>query len=139
MLTVNRADAATVIPLRASVLRPGRPLTDAMWACDDVSTTQHWAAELDGQTVGVATVVAAPFPEGVGPNWQLRGMAVDATWRSRGVGRVLLERVMNDVAAPIWCNARILAAPFYQRNGWKIVSPEFEIAGIGPHVRMVTA
>jgi predicted GNAT family N-acyltransferase len=36
----------------------------------------------------------------------------------------------------MWCNARIPAVPFYERLGWKTFGAAFEVAGIGPHVKM---
>ena len=137
MLTVRIADASEVIPLRAAVLRPGRPVGDAVWVSDTLNDTKHWVAEQHDRIIGVATVVRAPFPDGDGPEWQLRGMAVDSECRSTGVGRQLLAQVMTDIDAPMWCNARIGAVAFYQRQGWRVASAEFEVPTIGIHVRMV--
>ena len=36
----------------------------------------------------------------------------------------------------LWCNARIKAVPFYERNGFAIHGGPFEIAGIGTHYLM---
>jgi hypothetical protein len=36
----------------------------------------------------------------------------------------------------LWCNARLVAVPFYERLGLEAVGPEFDIPGIGPHYVM---
>ena len=39
-------------------------------------------------------------------------------------------------AAILWCNARISAAPFYRKHGWRPVGDTFDIPPFGPHVVM---
>ena len=75
------------------------------------------------------------------PAWQLRGMATDPAVRGTGAGlRLLTEaRAVLSVWSPVyWCNARRNAVGFYQRAGWTVVSEEFNVPDVGPHVRMVT-
>ena len=36
-----------------------------------------------------------------------------------------------------WCNARLAAVPFYERNGWEIPSDRFEVPIFGPHHKMI--
>jgi GNAT superfamily N-acetyltransferase len=134
---VERAPAARVIDLRHRVLRAGRPRETAHFDGDDEDRTRHWVAGHQGEVIGVVTVLARPFPDGDGPGWQLRGMATDPAWRGRGVGRALLRAVEAEVAEPMWCNARTGAAPFYEKHGWRRAGETFEIAGVGPHVRMI--
>ena len=139
------ASFADVHGLRARVLRPGKPLETAIWPCDAQPDTRHWAARRDGVVVAVATVAREPLPEDLPltgvvaprPGHQLRGMAVAPELQGAGVGRALLDVVLADVGAPVWCNARQRAVSFYLRAGFAIVGPTFEIVGIGPHERMV--
>lgn len=133
---IRRGAAEDVVGLRHAVLRPGRPESDARWAGDTDPETQHWIATLDSEVVGVATVMRAPFPDGVGPEWQVRGMAVSPSFQGQGVGRQLLEALSAAIGAPLWCNARVAAMPLYLRAGWRSVSATFEISGVGPHQRM---
>ena len=35
-----------------------------------------------------------------------------------------------------WCNARVPALAFYQRQGWQIMSEQFDIPTAGPHRKM---
>jgi GNAT superfamily N-acetyltransferase len=134
-IAVRRASPGEVIDLRLAVLRPGGAREDAVWDGDHEPETRHWVAESDGRIVGVATVLARPYPDGDGPAWQLRGMAVGAEERGTGVGRALLDAFAAEVGAPIWCNARVTAIAFYERAGWRVTSEPFDTA-VGPHRRM---
>ncbi|MFZ2957972.1 MAG: GNAT family N-acetyltransferase [Candidatus Ozemobacteraceae bacterium] len=76
------------------------------------------------------------------PAWQLRGMAVSASYQGGGIGRSLLHYAETELAAasPVrlwWCNARVSALPFYQKLGWTIASGEFSVDGIGLHRKLL--
>jgi GNAT superfamily N-acetyltransferase len=71
----------------------------------------------------------------------LRGMATDAHLRRTGIGAAVLQCAIDLAAerSPVrlfWCNARVPALAFYQRHGWQIASPQFEIPTAGPHHKM---
>jgi ADP-ribose pyrophosphatase len=135
-LQIRQVDVAQVIDLRWAVMRPGRPRESASFPGDDDPRTRHWAA-FDGATVvGCASVLDAPLGP-AGPRWQLRGMAVATAQQRHGVGRRLLDTLCAEIAAPMWCNARERALPFYTAAGWQIVSGLFDVPGVGPHRRMV--
>lgn len=135
---VRRCRPDEVIDVRHAVLRPGRPRDTAIFAGDDAPTTRHWLATLAGRGVGVVTVLDSREPDEADPAvLQLRGMAVLDEVQGRGVGRALLDAVWAELApGPLWCNAREKAIPFYTRCGWVERGDRFEIAPIGPHVRM---
>lgn len=141
-MQVRAAATEEVIDLRWRVLRPGRPRDSAAMPGDDDPLTRHWIALRNEITVGVVTVMAQPWPSepdlaGGSPRWRLRGMAVAPELHRSGVGRALLHVVHREVAAPMWCDARLVAVPFYAAAGWKVASEAFDIAGIGPHHKMV--
>jgi predicted GNAT family N-acyltransferase len=73
------------------------------------------------------------------PDGHIGRMAVLAPWRGRGVGRALLERLLEAAAAAglgeIVLHAQTQAAGFYERCGFVAEGPEFMEAGI-PHRRM---
>ena len=60
--------------------------------------------------------------------------------RGAGLGRLVLEECFAVVrergGSVLWCNARLVAVPFYARLGMAPVGPEFDIPGIGPHYVM---
>jgi GNAT superfamily N-acetyltransferase len=89
--------------------------------------------------VGCATVMRNPLDEQDAA--QLRGMATSPAHTRRGIGTAVLRFVETLVATdwrlPLaWCNARITALRFYEHAGWTIVSPQFDVPDVGPHVRM---
>ena len=142
--TVRRAVPAEVIDVRHAVLREGRPRATAIFDGDDHATPRHWVAKLGDDVVGVVSVMQAEFPDrtatlptGQVPVRQLRGMATVPSVRGKGIGAAMLTAVQLELAEPLWCNARISAAGFYDKHGWQRVGGEFEIPGVGPHVRMV--
>lgn len=141
---IRRGTAADVIDLRHRVLRAGRPRADAIFPGDDDPQTRHWVASraaADREViVGVVSVMAAvPSPPiaGLSPRWQLRGMAVDEPLRGLGIGEQLLAAVHREVGEPMWCNARAGVVGFYERSGWRVCGPPFDVQGIGPHRQMV--
>jgi GNAT superfamily N-acetyltransferase len=152
MPTVRRVPAPIVRPLRTRVLRPG--WADRLATYDqDETVAVHVAAFLDGhdEPDGVGTVYAeAPpdvnrdeIPAGAyapDASWRLRGMATSDEARGTGLGRLVLEECFEIVREHggrfLWCNARLVALPFYERLGLMAVGPEFDIPGIGPHYVM---
>jgi predicted GNAT family N-acyltransferase len=67
-------------------------------------------------------------------------MATDPEVRGAGFGAALLAGCLDAVAeaggSELWCNARMTAVGFYRRAGFEVVSDEFDVPGIGPHVVM---
>jgi predicted GNAT family N-acyltransferase len=140
-IQVRPATADEVIELRQAVLRPGLPREASVYDVDALPTTRHLVAiDGDARVVGCATIFPEPF-DGRADAWRLRGMAIEPELRGAGVGRKILAALdeMMRARTPVpllWCNARVTAIGFYQRCGWTIVSEEFDVPGIGPHVNM---
>ena len=138
-IDIRRGDATEVLDVRHAVLRPGRPRDTAVFDGDTKPTTRHWVAVQTDRIVGVVSVMAAEAPDLPGaPRWQLRGMAVLPELQGSGIGAALVRAVQDEVDAPLWCNARATAVPFYVKAGWKTVGEPFDIAPIGPHSRMIS-
>jgi GNAT superfamily N-acetyltransferase len=138
-IEICRASVAEILDLRYDVLRAGLPRSAANFPGDNDGETVHLAGKANGRVVACATVMLNSYEDR--PALQLRGMAVDAAFQSRGIGARLLrevERIANEkMVGLIWANCRTPAVPFYRANGWTIVSEEFEIPTAGPHYRMV--
>ena len=98
----------------------------------------------DGRAAAEAadeTARSGRHPESGAPGYQLRGMAVAPRLQGRGVGSVLLRGALDELTSRgvllVWCNARLSAAPFYERGGFvrhggRYVLAPFDIV----HVRM---
>jgi len=76
--------------------------------------------------------------------WQLRGMATAEVTQGSGLGSRLLKFAQIDAQTAgfskiFWCNARLKAVPFYEKNGWIVISGEFDVPGIGPHFKMISS
>ncbi len=145
-IEIRRVGVEKILDLRHRILRAGLPPESARFEGDEAETTLHFAAygldasrRVGGQVVGCLSLMLNSF-EGE-PAWQLRGMAVEEGLQQRGLGRQLLTHAeaaaeAEDRAGLLWCNARVPAAGFYQKQGWAIVSDAFEIPTAGPHVKM---
>jgi GNAT superfamily N-acetyltransferase len=72
--------------------------------------------------------------------WRLRAMATADGFRGRGLGRRVLDAVIDHVSAAggglLWCGARIRAVPFYERAGFSALGDAYEEPDIGTHVLM---
>jgi ribosomal protein S18 acetylase RimI-like enzyme len=79
-------------------------------------------------------------PDGEPGGWRIRGMATAPGARRTGAGTAILDALMRHASAHgarrIWCSARTPARAFYERAGLGVVSEEFELPDIGPHVVM---
>jgi GNAT superfamily N-acetyltransferase len=138
-IAVRPGTAAEVVDVRHRVLREGLPRETAMFAGDE--TGRHWVAARGSQVVGVVSVIPAPMPDPPPdarpvPGYQLRGMAVLPELRGQHLGEALLLAAHRDVAAPMWCNARIAVVGFYAARGWRPVGGTFDVPHAGPHQRM---
>ncbi len=139
---VERTGPEVGLPLRHRVLRPHQTLAELRAPDDDAPDTGHYAAFADGAVVSTASVrrEAPPWAPGTERAWRLRGMATDDAWRRQGVGRRVLDAVVEHVRARggglLWCNARVPAVPFYARAGFAVHGEEWDEPHIGPHVAM---
>jgi GNAT superfamily N-acetyltransferase len=124
-----------IIDLRHRILRDGLPRSAASFSGDDAADAIHLAAFDGDSLVGCATIHRKPPRE-----YQLRGMAVEASLQRHGVGSALLveaERLAaRNGAETIWANCRTPAVPFYLKHGWEVVSDDFIIETAGPHRKM---
>lgn len=144
-MIVRELAASETLNLRNAVLRPGKPLSECVFDGDDAPLTRHFGAlDAQGNIIGVASIYRVAHPDIAGePQFQLRGMAINSAARGQGVGGLLLagpeQYAQTCGAALIWANARSSAMAFYRRHGYRAVSDEFEIPGVGPHYRVVKA
>lgn len=141
MLRIDSVEASEILDIRLAVLRKGMRIEDCHFEGDNDSSTYHLIAKEGTENIGCCSLMKKDWSEYENLSYQLRGMAVLEPHQGRGIGAELLraaESVVRDKNAElIWFNARIGAMNFYQKFGYEIVSDEFEISGVGPHVKML--
>ncbi len=120
--------------LRYKILRHPLGLNYVMNDLKNEDNDVHFGAFDD--TVLLACLVLTPLPENV---YKLRQVAVDDVQQRKGVGKALqqfAERYAKDNGCrKMVCNARKMAVPFYEMQGFARLGEEFEEVGI-PHLYM---
>lgn len=138
MITFVKTEA--VLPLRAKVLRDGKPAGECAFPGDERESTFHLADIKQEQVICVATFHLQSHPDFAGKGYQLRGMATESDYRGHGLGTRLVNFAIVYLrgmkADYIWCNARKNAYSFYMSQGFEFISGEFEVPDIGPHRTM---
>jgi GNAT superfamily N-acetyltransferase len=130
-------------PLRWRVLRPDHSAEEAVLPGERDADAVHLAAfDADGQVVGAAVLLPERFEQMPhrADAWRLRGMATDERLRNRGIGRLIVRRAIEHVAARggglLWCHARLPAQAFYERAGFTPVGERWNEPRLGPHITM---
>ncbi len=126
------------------VLREGTPSQDPRYAEDDWEITTHLALYKDGEIVGTSSWLTKTFPltHVLSNNFdtQLRGMAVDQSLQSTGLGAELLlygiQLAQRNGAGIVWARARDSALKFYEKNDFTAVGDAFldEATGMSHHL-----
>jgi GNAT superfamily N-acetyltransferase len=153
-VVVREIPVADTRPLRHAILRPTEPL-EQLVAHEHERTFAVGAFEQEqllavGQIApdarspsGLVDLDARPPSGHLAGEWRVRGMATAEHARSRGLGAAVLDALVlhaiAEGATRVWCNARTPARSFYERAHFRVVSEEFQIAGIGPHFVMERA
>ena len=139
MISVREIGAEDTYPIRREELRKNVSLSHVMKGDDD-SETLHLGLYLNDELVSIASFMKASLPEFEGLQYQLRGMATSEMHQGKGLGRKLLrsaeERLQKMGVDVLWCNARTKARGFYEKLGYQVMGPSFDIPEIGLHYKM---
>jgi enamine deaminase RidA (YjgF/YER057c/UK114 family) len=127
--------------LRCSVLHPDRDGDAILFSSDSDPCALHVGAFAAGALVGVGSAWPAALPDSRHSDaWRIVGMAVEATFRGRGIGSEILGRLLTHAASQdsklAWCNSRENAVPLYRRYGFTTTPPRDLRASDGVRVRM---
>ncbi|HWD93268.1 MAG TPA: GNAT family N-acetyltransferase [Verrucomicrobiae bacterium] len=144
-IAICRVSVDAILDLRHRLLRAGMPAEAARFPGDDDSGTWHFglfcleSPDENAPVVSCASFMLNSYKDE--PAWQLRGMATDNSHQGRGFGGKLLacaeKAILQDSGVRLfWCNARVPAIPFYERQLWIADSEVFDIPTAGPHRRM---
>jgi ribosomal protein S18 acetylase RimI-like enzyme len=133
-MRVRAIPIAETRPLRQSVLRPHDTIEEV---AEGELPGAFAVGAIDGERLVAVGIVA---PSGEPGRWRVRGMATAAGERGRGVGREVLDALLEHARVSggtrVWCNARVPARSFYERAGFYVCSDVFELPKIGPHLVM---
>jgi predicted GNAT family N-acyltransferase len=124
--------------LRRRVLRAHAPDAPVSNPQDEVPGALHLAV-VDDDDVIVAVGSFSPT-DGDRRVVRLRGMAVEPSRQSQGLGGLLLYDAIDRLTRAgdvtlLWANARVPALVFYERHGFVATGEPFDDIGI-PHVRV---
>jgi len=140
-ITIESVRLEDIIAIRHAVLRQGQPRSSCYYPEDSYKHTIHFAAINKGEIIGCASLYKESHPDfKLKQSWRIRGMAVLEGFQGQAIGSQLLTACVNHGIAHkadvVWCNARINAVEFYQKEGFKVIGDEFEIPEIGSHFLM---
>jgi GNAT superfamily N-acetyltransferase len=126
------------LPIRNNILREGKLTFDECRFPTDQLTGAFHLGYFEGEELAcIASFHPQNYGQFTGTGYQLRGMATIEKYRGRGFGNQLLNfgivYLRGQKANYLWCNARKKALQFYLNMGFEVISPEFELPGIGPH------
>jgi GNAT superfamily N-acetyltransferase len=143
-VSVEEVSVEEIYELRMEVLRRGTPSDNVAFAHDLDPGTRHLAIrDESGTVIAASTWLPRPFPGRPDvPAVQLRGMAVHADHRRRGLGAVMIAAGLDDArrrgAVLVWANARDSALDFYVANGFAVMGEGFRTTDTDlPHHRVV--
>ncbi len=147
---VKKCRLDEIFQLRWEVLRNSRPREEAEFEGDFNMETYHIGVfdKENGKVLCCASFMKNDliFGHAFVPNgYQLRGMATRTDLQGKGLGISLLKFSKaillreNKWLEYFWCNARISAREFYEKNGWEVMTQPFIVNISGeeiPHVKM---
>ena len=140
MIQIKKILAKETYPIRLSVLRKNIPLPYEFNG-DFEKDTFHLGAFNNDQLIAVSSFMKSSNKQFKGFQYQLRGMATLEEFQGMGTGKLMMDhafKLLGDLKiASLWCNARIVAVPFYEKLGLKTVGEPYDIEFIGPHYVMV--
>jgi predicted GNAT family N-acyltransferase len=133
-----------IYALRFDVLRRDTPSDNVDFPYDRDPETVHLAIrDGSGTVIAASTWTPRPFPDRPdAAAVQLRGMAVSADHRGRGLGAAMiatgLDHARRRGSMLVWANARDSALEFYVSNGFAVVGEGFRTTDTDlPHHRIV--
>ena len=139
MIQIKKISAKETYAVRLAVLRNNIPLPYEFNGDFDKDTF-HLGAFSDDKLIAVSSFMKVYNKQFNGLQYQLRGMATLEDFQGLGAGRLMMEqafKLLFDLKIDcLWCNARVVAVPFYEKFGMKTIGNSFDIEFIGAHFVM---
>ncbi|GAB2705471.1 GNAT family N-acetyltransferase [Mucilaginibacter koreensis] len=126
MLTIEQIRPEITWRLRKDVLYPDKPL--AAMQIEEDNYGYHFGAFQEGELIAVVSLFKH------GDEYQFRKFAVRDNFQGKGIGRQVLDHIATFAkivgGKRLWCNARLSAVGFYQKQGFETEGAEFIRKGI---------
>lgn len=139
MVSVKKIAAEDTYFIRQEILRKGMNLS-YIFDGDMAEDTFHIGVYEDRNVVCIGTFMKRDSNVLEGSQYQLRGMATLSKARGKGYGKLLLDFATKELLKLnieyLWCNARVVAVKFYEKNQFQIIGESFMVAIVGPHYKM---
>ena len=138
-LAVRRISAAETQQLRHRVLWPHLSSPEVcVIDIDDRKDAFHVGVFADERLISIGSFFAIESPRlAMQQQYRLRAMATDAEFRRLHAGDTLIQFALQELrlrgVAVLWCDARLVAVPFYEQLGFKKFDDVYEVPLIGPH------
>lgn len=121
------------LPLRQQLLRPMQELDELVFDGDEDPEAFHLAAFDGDAMVGVASLAPSP---GLLGRWRIRQIGVIPERRGSGLGRRLVEALLEQTDEPVHLSARVHLEDWYLAMGFERVGDVYDKPPVGPHVDM---
>jgi len=136
MIQIKKIKVQETYGIRLEVLRKNIPLPYEFNGDFDKETF-HLGAFINDKLIAVSSFMKGSNFNFKGSQYQLRGMATLNNYQGFGAGKLMLQeaiKILNTLEINcLWCNARIIAVNFYEKQGFQIFGEVFDIKYIGEH------
>lgn len=123
---IDKVPLDMVWDIRQRVMYPDAPVT-AVQLTDD-HEGQHLGVWINEKPVSIVSLFSR------GDRFQFRKFATEIPQQGKGYGSYLLQYIVKLAASQgaevLWCNARLSAAPFYERFGFTCTGNPWQQSGI---------
>lgn len=139
MIHIKTITAEETFDIRKEVLRKNIPLPFEFNGDLDEDTF-HLGAFKNNKLMAVSSYMKVKNKNFKGEQFQLRGMATIVEFQGFGAGKLMMEKAFSILKELnincLWCNARIKAVNFYEKQGLETFGEKFDITFVGEHYVM---
>lgn len=142
MVLLKQVKAEEIYDIRHKVLRKGEPFEEAKAEGDELSTTLHFAAVVDGKAVScISLFMSANSDFTERPQGQLRFLATYPEYRGHGYGVSLFKlgefhAFVKNNCQLVWLNSRIPYIGLYEKLGYSTHGEIFMLRDKLEHIVM---
>lgn len=125
MLSIEQITPRLTWQLRRDILYPNQQKHEMEMEEDNHG--YHFGGFMDNRLIAVVSLFKHEH------DWQLRKFAVADTMQNQGIGTLLLNYITvfveNEGGKHLWCNARLSAVGFYNKQGYSAIGEVFHKNG----------